>query len=72
VQPRVRPYSLATHLTPAFAIYCGILWTALSVVMPEPPNGSIAWVHGAAKVRKLAVPLSFLVGITALLGAFVA
>ncbi|XP_043701547.1 cytochrome c oxidase assembly protein COX15 [Telopea speciosissima] len=72
VQPRVSPYRLAVHLTSAFAIYSGLLWTALSVVMPDPPAGSIAWVHGAAKVKKLAVPLSFLVGVTAISGAFVA
>ncbi|XP_072977115.1 heme A synthase COX15 [Typha angustifolia] len=72
VQPRVSPYRLATHLTSAFIIYCGILWTALSVVMPDPPTGSMNLVHGAAKVRKLALPVSFLVGITALSGAFVA
>ncbi|XP_077245329.1 cytochrome c oxidase 15 isoform X2 [Tasmannia lanceolata] len=72
VQPRVSPYRLATHLTSAFAIYCGLLWTALSVVMPEPPNGSMTWVHGASKVRKLALPVSVLVGITAISGAFVA
>lgn len=72
MQPRVSPYRLATHLMSAFVIYSGILWTALSVVMPEPPNGSIGWVHGAAKVRKMALPLSLLVGITALSGAFVA
>ncbi|XP_068643638.1 heme A synthase COX15 [Aristolochia californica] len=72
VQPRVSPYRLATHLTSAFAIYCGLLWTGLSVVFPEPPNGSANWVHGAAKVRKLALPVSMLVGITAVSGAFVA
>ncbi|XXG80159.1 hypothetical protein AAC387_Pa09g1090 [Persea americana] len=72
VQPRVSPYRLATHLTSAFVIYCGLLWTALSVVMPEPPCGSLAWVHGAAKVQKLAIPVSILVGITAVSGAFVA
>ncbi|XP_073099662.1 heme A synthase COX15 isoform X2 [Elaeis guineensis] len=72
VQPRVSPYRLATHLTSAFVIYCGILWTALSVVVPEPPNGSLSWVQGAAKVRKLAHPVSVLVGITAFSGAFVA
>nr|DAD24347.1 TPA_asm: hypothetical protein HUJ06_025811 [Nelumbo nucifera] len=60
------------HLTSAFAIYCGLLWTGLSVVMPDPPTGSLAWVHGAAKIRKLALPLSVLVGITAISGAFVA
>ncbi|ONK70645.1 uncharacterized protein A4U43_C05F35890 [Asparagus officinalis] len=72
VQPRVSPYRLATHLISAFGIYCGIFWTALSVVMPEPPNGSISWVNGAAKVRKMALPLSVLVGVTAFSGAFVA
>lgn len=40
--------------------------------MPEPPNGSLSWVQGAAKVRKLAHPVSVLVGLTALSGAFVA
>ncbi|KAH7843755.1 hypothetical protein Vadar_020383 [Vaccinium darrowii] len=71
-QPRVSPYRLAAHLTSAFVIYCGLFWTALSVVLPEPPAESIAWVHGAAKVKRLALPLSILVGITAVSGAFVA
>lgn len=71
-QPRVSPYRLAAHLTSAFAIYCGLFWTALSVVMPEPPAESLAWVRGAAKVKKLALPVSFIVGITAISGAFVA
>ncbi|XP_051203393.1 heme A synthase COX15 isoform X1 [Lolium perenne] len=72
VEPRVSPYRLAAHLTSAFAIYCGILWTALSVVMPEPPAESMNWVKGAAKLRKLAIPVSAVVGITAVSGAFVA
>lgn len=71
-QPRVSPYRLAAHLTSAFVIYCGLFWTALSVVMPEPPAESVAWVHGAAKVRRLALPVGILVGITAISGAFVA
>ncbi|KAG5550931.1 hypothetical protein RHGRI_009376 [Rhododendron griersonianum] len=71
-QPRVSPYRLAAHLTSAFVIYCGLFWTALSVVMPEPPAESVAWVRGAAKVKRLALPLSVLVGITAVSGAFVA
>ncbi|KAK7325019.1 hypothetical protein VNO77_29035 [Canavalia gladiata] len=71
-QPRVSPYRLAAHLTSAFAIYCGLFWTALSVVMPEPPAESLTWVRGAAKVRKLALPISLLVGLTAVSGAFVA
>ncbi|PKA63008.1 Cytochrome c oxidase assembly protein COX15 [Apostasia shenzhenica] len=72
VQPRVSPYRLAVHLTSAFAIYCGILWTALTVVMPEPPTESLSWIHGATKIRKFAVPICVLVGITAFSGAFVA
>ncbi|KAJ4835379.1 Cytochrome c oxidase assembly protein cox15 [Turnera subulata] len=72
VQPRVSPYRLAAHLTSAFAIYSGLLWTALSVVMPEPPAESVAWVQGAAKVKRLSLPVSLIVGITAISGAFVA
>ncbi|KAK9750066.1 hypothetical protein RND81_02G170800 [Saponaria officinalis] len=71
-EPRVSPYRLAAHLTSAFAIYSGLLWTALSVVMPEPPAESLAWVNGAAKVKRLAIPVSLIVGITAVSGAFVA
>ncbi|XP_073141429.1 heme A synthase COX15 isoform X2 [Henckelia pumila] len=71
-EPRVSPYRLAAHLTSAFVIYSGLLWTALSVVMPEPPGESVAWVQGAAKVKRLALPVSILVGITAVSGAFVA
>ncbi|XP_076884693.1 heme A synthase COX15-like isoform X2 [Bidens hawaiensis] len=71
-QPRVSPYRLAAHLTSAFAIYCGLFWTALTVVMPEPPTESMAWVKGASKVKRLALPVGIIVGITAISGAFVA
>ncbi|KAL3838191.1 hypothetical protein ACJIZ3_022782 [Penstemon smallii] len=71
-EPRVSPYRLAAHLTSAFVIYSGLFWTALSVVMPEPPAESIAWVQGAAKVKRLALPVGIIVGITAVSGAFVA
>lgn len=40
--------------------------------MPEPPAESRAWVQGAAKVKRLALPVGILVGITAVSGAFVA
>ncbi|CAI9764614.1 unnamed protein product [Fraxinus pennsylvanica] len=53
-EPKVSPYRLAAHLTSAFAIYSGLFWTALSVVMPEPPVESVACVQGAAKVKCLA------------------
>ncbi|XP_038995800.1 cytochrome c oxidase assembly protein COX15-like [Hibiscus syriacus] len=55
-----------------FVIYSGLFWTALSVVMPEPLAESLAWVQGAAKVRRIAIPVSLVVGITAVSGAFVA
>ncbi|CAL1386738.1 unnamed protein product [Linum trigynum] len=71
-EPRVSPYRLAAHLTSAFAIYTGLFWTALSVVMPEPPAESVTWVRGAAKVKRLALPVSLIVGVTAVSGAFVA
>ncbi|KAJ8754964.1 hypothetical protein K2173_015476 [Erythroxylum novogranatense] len=71
-QPRVSPYRLAAHLTSAFVIYSGLLWTALSVMMPEPPAESVTWVQGAAKVKRLALPVTIIVGITAISGAFVA
>ncbi|KAG6436379.1 hypothetical protein SASPL_101276 [Salvia splendens] len=72
-EPRVSPYRLAAHLTSAFAIYTGLFWTALSVVMPEPLAAeSRVWIQGAAKVKRIALPVSILVGITAVSGAFVA
>ncbi|TXG66947.1 hypothetical protein EZV62_008222 [Acer yangbiense] len=64
LEPRVSPYHLAAHLTSAFVIYSGFFSIGLSVVMPEPPAESVTWVRGAAKVKKLAIPVTFLVGIT--------
>ncbi|KAG0623141.1 hypothetical protein M758_3G151100 [Ceratodon purpureus] len=71
VQPRVSPYRLAAHLTSAFAIYSGLFWTALSVTSPFPTiSGETA--KAAMKVRRFAIPVAALVGITAVSGAFVA
>lgn len=72
VEPRVSPYRLAAHLTSAFVIYTSLLWNALSVVMPEPPAESVAWTQGAARVKRLALPVACIVGLTAVSGAFVA
>nr|KYP73507.1 Cytochrome c oxidase assembly protein COX15 isogeny [Cajanus cajan] len=71
-QPRVSPYRVAAHLTSAIAIFCGLVWNVISVYLPEsqPPAESPTWVH-AAKVRRLALPISVLVGLTAVYGAFV-
>lgn len=71
IQPRVSPYRLAAHLTSAFAIYSGLFWTALSVVTPHSTASGEA-ARAAMRVRRLAVPVAALVGITAVSGAFVA
>ncbi|CAN7067018.1 unnamed protein product [Brassica rapa subsp. trilocularis] len=71
-QPRVSPYRLAAHLTSAFAIYCGLFWTALSVVMPEHQLSHWLGFGEQLKVKRLVLPVSFIVGITAISGAFVA
>ncbi|KAG6417373.1 hypothetical protein SASPL_119527 [Salvia splendens] len=70
--PRVSFYHLAAHSVSTFAVYSGLFWTALSVAMPESPAESIAWVQQAAKVKRFVLPVSFIVGITAISGAFVA
>ncbi|KAL8551802.1 hypothetical protein ACS0TY_000744 [Phlomoides rotata] len=71
-EPRVSLYCFAAHLASAFALYSGLFWTAVSVVMPDPPAESIAWVQGASKVKRLLLPVTILVGITSVSGAFVA
>ncbi|XP_041992137.1 cytochrome c oxidase assembly protein COX15-like isoform X3 [Salvia splendens] len=70
--PRVSFYHLAAHSISTFVVYSGLFWTALSVAMPESPAESIAWVQQAAKVKRFVLPASFIVGITAISGAFVA
>jgi len=67
----VSPYRLAAHLTSAFAIYSGLFWTALSVVSPYPTVSGEAG-RAAMKVRRFAVPVAAIVGLTAISGAFVA
>lgn len=55
-----------------FVVYSGLVWTALSVTFPESPAESVAWVQLAAKVKRFVLPVSFIVGVTAISGAFVA
>lgn len=74
--PRVSPYRLATHLSTAFAIYSGILWTALDVSRPTPALADAA-LTGRQLLASLAARRRFhglagLIGITAISGAFVA
>ncbi|GBG77700.1 hypothetical protein CBR_g24146 [Chara braunii] len=72
-EPRVSPYRLAAHLTVAFSIYSGLIWTGLSVASPAVA-ASLSPIASAAllKTRRLALPLCAVIGITAISGAFVA
>lgn len=74
--PRVSPYRLATHLSTAFAIYSGILWTALDVSRPTPALADM-YLSGRQLLAGLAARRRFhglagLIGVTAVSGAFVA
>jgi heme A synthase len=70
--PRVSPYRLAAHLTSAFAIFAGLLWTALDVLRPgaagaEPPSTAGA-LRAAGALRRWALPVTGLVALTACSG----
>ena len=74
--PRVSPYRLATHLSSAFVIYAGIVWTGLTVLREAPllaaPKITPEQLAAAIRIRNLAIPLAGLVAVTAASGAFVA
>jgi len=72
--PRVSPYRLATHLTMAFALYAGCLWTSLTLLrpLPETVHPTQAMVQAARRLRGFSAPLAALLGITLVSGAFVA
>ena len=65
------PYRLAAHLTSAFAIFGGLLWTALSVWHPAgvAAGASATAQHAAASLRRWALPVTALVALTACSGA---
>eukprot|EP00271_Cylindrocystis_brebissonii_P008813 TRINITY_DN2330_c0_g1_i1.p1 TRINITY_DN2330_c0_g1~~TRINITY_DN2330_c0_g1_i1.p1 ORF type:complete len:717 (-),score=91.31 TRINITY_DN2330_c0_g1_i1:383-2533(-) len=76
--PRVSPYRLATHLACAVTIYSSLLWTAFQVAGWPTTWGSAAGpmnalqVAGVAQLRRMAHPLTGLLALTFLSGAFVA
>ena len=63
-------YRLAAHLTSAFVIYSGLLWTTLNMFFPTSSAvmAGPAAATGAAALRKVAHPLAALIGITAVSG----
>lgn len=74
--PRVSPYRLATHLTGAFTIYSGMLWTTLSVINPlspsQSPEATKVLIDATKSLHRMVHPLAGLIGITAISGAYVA
>ena len=73
--PRVSPVRLAAHLTSAFGIYLGLLYTTLQLAIPGPPPGLVggpAAGAGVSALRRAAHPVAALIALTALSGAFVA
>jgi len=68
--PRVSPYRLAMHLTSAFAIYATLVWTTLSLAFPASAamTGTDSQRGAAAVLRARVLPLSVLIGITAVSG----
>ena len=69
--PRVSPYRLAAHLGSAFAIYAVLLWTTLSLALPEPAlaRSTEAALAAARRLRGAAHPLAGLIALTAMSGA---
>lgn len=67
--PEVSQYRLAAHLSLAFLIYAALVWTGLSLVLPD--RATVA--DGKHRsVRRLALIALLLVSLTVISGAFVA
>lgn len=69
--PRVSQYRLASHLTFAFVLYSGFLWTALDILLPAQKLSS-AITSASRRFRALAHTTKGMVFLTAISGAFVA
>ncbi|XP_043837946.1 cytochrome c oxidase assembly protein COX15 homolog isoform X2 [Dromiciops gliroides] len=67
--PRVSQYRLAAHLGSALLLYCGSLWTALSLLLPRD---KLPETRQLLQLRRFAHGTAGLVFLTALSGAFVA
>ncbi|KAG7314074.1 hypothetical protein KOW79_022570 [Hemibagrus wyckioides] len=67
--PRVSQYRLASHLGSALLLYCGSLWTGLTLMLPV---NRLPDTRRIVQLRRLAKGTGALVFLTALSGAFVA
>lgn len=70
--PRVSQYRLAAHLTLAFILYSGFLWSALDNITPAQTLTNSVVTKSAINFRRLAYATKGMVFLTALTGAFVA
>lgn len=73
-RPRVSPYRLASHWTAALTLYVGCVWNALTLLRAPPAvvHASTEAVAAARRCRRLAIPVTAIVGLTLLSGPFVA
>lgn len=73
-RPRVSPYRLASHWTAALTLYVGCVWSALSLLRPSPAavHTSAEAISAALRLRRFALPVAGIVGLTLLSGPFVA
>ncbi|KAI5740941.1 hypothetical protein M8J76_008721 [Diaphorina citri] len=69
--PRVSQYRLASHLSMAFLLYSGLLWTALDHLLPSSKQLADNRA-GLLRFKRLAYMSKGLIFVTALSGAFVA
>ncbi|MBS27774.1 MAG: heme A synthase [Alphaproteobacteria bacterium] len=67
--PEVSQYRLTAHLSLAFVIYAALVWTGLSLTIPDRP---IVVDGKQTTVRRLALATLALISLTILSGAFVA
>ncbi|KAK2500855.1 hypothetical protein MC885_010984 [Smutsia gigantea] len=67
--PRVSQYRLAAHLGSALVLYCGSLWTSLSLLLPQH---KLPETRQLLQLRRFVHGTAGLVFLTALSGAFVA
>merc|ERR1719203_2341544 len=73
-RPRVSPYRLASHWTAALTLYVGCVWSALTLLRPNPAavHNTAKAVAAAIQLRRTANPVAGIVGLTLLSGPFVA
>ncbi|KAL1460620.1 hypothetical protein WDU94_012587 [Cyamophila willieti] len=72
--PRVSQYRLASHLSMAFVLYSGLLWTALDHLLPKEKVLQLTDVNRTAllRLKRFAAVSKGFIFVTALSGAFVA